>query len=271
MPYVQCKGKKIYYEVHGEGTPLVMLNGIMMSTLSWAMFLPELTKENQVILLDFFDQGQSDKMTSNYKQDIQVEVVKAVIDELNLKAIHLFGISYGGEIALQFTLRYGNLVDKLLLFNTVAWTSPWLADIGAGWKKAAELADAEMFYHVSIPVIYSPSFYTQHVAWMNERKALLMQVFNPPFLKAMSRLIESAEGFDVRSQLATIEASTLVVSSELDFITPVADQLAIHQGIQDSAYAEIKNCGHASMYEKPMEFISMLKGFLSLEAAPKIV
>jgi len=114
MPHTNYHGKKIYYELHGEGEPRIILNGIMMSTLSWSIFLPELTKGNQVILLDLFDQGQSDKMAHCYKQDLQVEMVKAVVDELEVDTINLLGIFYGGEIDLQFALKYGHFIHKLL-------------------------------------------------------------------------------------------------------------------------------------------------------------
>jgi len=271
MPYTNHQGKKIYYEVHGEGESLIILNGIMMSTLSWSMFLPELIKGNQVILLDFVDQGQSDKMEHSYKQDLQVEVVKAVVDELKLENFNLLGISYGGEIALQFTLKYENFVQKLLLFNTTAWTNPWLYDIGVGWKQVAKTNDGELFYNVTIPVIYSPSFYTQHAAGMNARKELLKGVFNQSFLAAMFRLIESAEGYDIRDQLWNIKAKTLIVGSDFDFITPAPDQQELHKGVLNSTYFQIKNCGHASMYEKPLEFLNILKGYLSVETAPKII
>jgi len=271
MPNLQHNGKNIYYEVHGEGKPLVMLNGIMMSTLSWAMFLPELTKNNQVILLDFFDQGQSDQLEHSYQQDVQVEAVKAVVDELNLENINLFGISYGGEIALQFAIKYGQVMDKLLLFNTTAWTNPWLCDIGKGWKQAAATGDGTFFYNVSIPIVYSPHFYTKHATWMNERKQLLKNVFTPSFLSAMTRLIESAEGYDVRDQLAQIEAKTLIVGSDHDFVTPAVDQQEIYQKIPEATYFEMKDCGHASMYEKPLEFTSILTGYLSVKTAPKII
>ena len=271
MPHINYQGKKIYYEVHGEGAPLVILNGIMMSTVSWSLFLPELIKDNQVILLDFFDQGQSDKMEHSYKQDLQVEVVKAVVDELKIENINLLGISYGGEVALQFTLKYGDFVHKLLLFNTTAWTNPWLDDIGVGWKQVAKTNDGEAFYNVTIPIVYSPSFYTQHAKGMSARKEFLKDVFNSSFLAAMIRLIESAEGYDIRDQLSHIKAKTLIVGSDFDFITPAPDQHEIHKAIPHSTYFQIKNCGHASMYEKPLEFLNILKGYLSVETAPKII
>ncbi len=271
MPYVSYKNKNIYYEVYGDGEPLVILNGIMMSHGSWQVFVEELSKNNKLILLDFLDQGKSDKMDESYKQDIQVEVVKAVIDELKLTKINLFGISYGGEVALQFAIKYEEYISKLLLFNTTSYTNPWLQDIGRGWINAAEYNNGEAFYNVTIPIIYSPSFYTKNIEWMNKRKEFLYNVFNEEFLKAMIRLIESAEGYDVRSHIDKISSKTLVVSSEYDFITPANEQEFIKDKIKDSTYIMIKDSGHASMYEKPIEFLSIIKGFLSIVSFTKIV
>lgn len=271
MPYTNYKNKKIYYEVHGEGTPLVILNGIMMSHGSWQAFVEELSKNNKLILLDFLDQGKSDKMDESYKQDIQVEVVKTVIDELKLEKINLFGISYGGEVALQFALKYEELLNRLILFNTTSYTNPWLQDIGRGWINAAEANNKEAFYNVTIPIIYSPSFYTKNIEWMNKRKDFLYKVFNEDFLEAMIRLIESAEGYDIRNKIDKINTNTLVVSSEYDFVTPANEQEYIKEKIKNSTYIMIKDSGHASMYEKPIEFLSILKGYLSIVNFTKIV
>ena len=265
MPFAKYNEQSIYYEVHGSGEPLVILNGVMMSHLSWQMFLPELTKNHQVILLDFFDQGKSDKMDRDYPQDIQVEAVKAVLDDLKLEKINLFGISYGGEIAIQFALKYQGFLKRLLLFNTTAYTSPWLQDIGKGWVQAAKTYSGEMFYNITIPIIYSPGFYTKSIHWMNQRKDFLYSVFTEEFLNATIRLINSAEKLDLRDRLGEIEVDTLVVSSDTDFVTPATEQEFIHQKISGSTYLEIKNCGHASMYERPDEFITIVRGFLARE------
>lgn len=271
MPYLKYSDKNIYYEVHGEGKPLVILNGIMMSHKSWYGLLPAMIKDNKVILLDFVDQGNSDKMDDSYKQDLQVEVVKTVIDELKLNKVNLFGISYGGEVAMQFALKYGEYINKLLLFNTTPCTSPWLRDIGRGWVNAAEVNSAEAFYNVTIPIIYSPKFYTENQEWMMNRRKTLLEIFNKEFLEAMIRLVHSAEGYDIREKLNNIKNDTMIVSSELDFVTPVADQVFIHNKIQNSKHVFIRDCGHASMYEKPNEFLSILLGYLRVEKYVKIV
>ena len=70
------KGKKVYYELHGEGEPILVLNGIMMSTESWNAFKPSFSKDNLLILVDFFDQGRSDRLDFEYKHDLQVDLLK---------------------------------------------------------------------------------------------------------------------------------------------------------------------------------------------------
>lgn len=272
MPEILYNNKKIYYEAYGEGEPLILLNGIMMSHLSWKLFIPELSKDKKLILCDFFDQGKSEKLEGvDYKHDVQVEILKALIDHLRIEKANICGISYGGEIALQFAIKYQEHVNKLLIFNTASYTTPWLHDIGRAWINAAKTYDPDIFYHVAIPYIYSPLFYTENYRWMEKRKELLQDVFTEDFLNAMVRLTQSSEGYDIRNSLKEIKVDTLVVGADYDYITPLVEQEYIHSNIKDSQFMVIKNCGHASMYEKPNEFVALVNGFLSIEKCLSIV
>lgn len=261
MPYFELNQKQVYYEVHGEGQPLLILNGIMMSTQSWHRFLEPLTKHNQLILLDMLDQGATDAMDGEYKHDVQVECVYGLLKHLELEQVDLFGISYGGEIALQFALDYPDYVNKLLLFNTTAWTSPWLEEVGHAWNFAS--GHWESYYATTIPVIYSPHFYVNNIEWITQRKAQLKEVFsNPDFIQRMIRLTNSSIGYDVRDRINQIDHPTLIVSSEYDFVTPKNEQASLHQAIQSSEWVTIPNVGHASMYESPEVFLSLVLGFI---------
>jgi len=262
---------EIYYEDYGQGFPLVILNGIMMSTQSWKPFIPSFSNSNRLILVDFLDQGRSSKLDGlEYTQAIQVDVVKALCDHLALTSIDLFGISYGGEIAMQCAILYPNLIRRLLLFNTTAYTSPWLREVGHAWNHAA--SDAEAYYATTIPVIYSPKFYTENAAWMENRKKILLGVFaNPTFINAMIRLTNSAENHDCRSRLGEITAPTLVVSCQYDFVTPNHEQEFLVQAIPNASLVMIPDSGHASMYEKPMLFSSLVLGFIATLKADRII
>ena len=263
--FFKYKQYNVYYDVIGSGEPLVILNGIMMSTKSWDIFAKPFSENNTLIRVDFLDQGQSDKVPNlAYDQWIQVDLLKALFDHLSLNKVNIVGISYGGEVALKFTIKHQEYVRKLALFNTTAKTSDWLKEIGEGWIIAGRTRNPEAYYKVAIPVIYSSEFYRTNLKWMKKREQALKPIFsNSDFLDAMERLTKSAENHDVISDLSKIKVPTLVVSSDQDYLTPTHEQQVIVDNIKDSRHIIIPKVGHASMYEVPELFISLVLGFVN--------
>lgn len=264
MPFFDFNGKNVYYEDMGEGKPVVLLNGIMMSTPSWEMFREPFSSANRLILLDFLDQGKSDKMDTPYTQEIQAEVLRALLDELGLEKVSLVGISYGGEVALAFSVKHQERIDRMVLFNTSYRTSPWLRDIGDAWNLTSE--NALGYYLTTIPVIYSPKFYNERKDFMDARRNLLVaNVFsNKTFMDAMVRLTRSAEDFNLEESLKGVGTRTLIVSSDTDFLTPRAEQERLRQLLRNSDHLVIPDAGHASMYEKPLLFSALALGFINV-------
>jgi pimeloyl-ACP methyl ester carboxylesterase len=268
MAYFTFQGKKVFYKLDGEASfdTLMILNGIMMSHKSWELFIPNLTQHFQVLRVDMLDQGESDHLKAGYTQALQADMLSALITHIGLEKVHLAGISYGGNVALQFALKYPAQTHKLVLFNAVARTSEWLRDIGRGWNKVAATRDGEAYYHVTIPLIYSPNFYSRKIKWMEKRKQTLIPVFSTPeFLDAMIRLTESAESHDVFKNLNTIETPTLVIAADQDMLTPPHEQEAIVNAMPIARLITFRETGHASMYERPELFITTLVGYLSHE------
>jgi pimeloyl-ACP methyl ester carboxylesterase len=265
MAYLDFKGRNIFYDVQGEGKPILILNGIMMSTKSWEPFVKTLSFQNQLIRLDFIDQGQSDKLENSfYTQSIQVDIIECLLKELNLSRVNLVGISYGGEVAILFAAKHPHMVERLVLFNTTPYTSPWLQEIGHQWNAIGRTRDGKTYYQATIPVIYSPSYFESRLDWMKKREQLLIPIFsNSVFLDAMERLTNSAENFDARKELDAITCPTLIVAADEDYLTPIANQRALHQMIKESEMVILPGVGHASMYERPMLFVTMVLGFIN--------
>ena len=266
MAYFELDGKKLYYEVHGQGEPIIMLNGVIMSTASWQMFVPAISKHNQLILLDFFDQGQSDKLVGeSYTLARQVAALKGLYDHLGLKKASVVGTSYGGNTALKFASEYPDMVEKLIIFHATPKTSDWLQSIGKAWISSKD--NPQNFYNTAIPVIYSPEFYNDNLEWMHQRERLLVEnVFtNKDFMDAMERLTNSGNCHDVRDQLGQITAKTLVVSAEHDMLTPKEDQQFIVKNIKNAELVHLPDSGHASMYEKPTLYVSLILGFVNAD------
>lgn len=265
MANLNYKGRSIYYDIKGEGKPILILNGIMMSTKSWEPFVSTLSENNKLIRLDFIDQGQSDRLENSiYMQDVQVEIIVELLHELKIAKVNVVGISYGGEIAVQLAYLHPHMVDRLILFNTTPYTSPWLAEIGHSWINIGKTRNGQNYYQATIPVIYSPSFYASRLDWMKKREAYLVPIFsNPAFLDAMERLTNSAESYDARNHLNQITAPTLIVSGDEDYLTPLADQKKLHEAIKGSYHVILPGVGHASMYEVPMMFSTLVLGFIN--------
>ena len=264
MSSFHFQDKTVYYEVVGEGRPLLMLNGIMMSTRSWAPFLPALQKVGcQPILVDLLDQGQSEAMGKDFPIQLQARMLEAFLQHLGIPQADIFATSYGGEVALNLVVIRPDLIGRMVLANTVARTNAWLKEIGEAWILAGN--NPRAYYATTIPVIYSPAFYDRRAEWMENRKRLLTSTAfaSDDFQRRMARLTRSAESHDVVDQLPGIPCPTLLISSQQDHITPPEEQALLAERMPNAELVMLPKTGHAAFYERPDLFTAILTGFLS--------
>lgn len=252
----------IYYEVHGEGQPLVLLNGIMMNTLSWAEHIPRLKDRYQVIVYDMRDQGQSARLEEGYDIGIHAEDLKRLIDHLDIHETHLLGVSYGGQVALIFSLRFPEMVEKMVLSNTAAYVDQYLLSMGQMWKRAAKLYDGEAFFDLALIPIYSRSFYNHHYDWLANRRQLFRDFLTREWFDGFIRLASSNEAYDLRGEISNIDKETLLIAAEKDMITPPEQMLEMNRAIKNSQFVSIPDAGHAAFLEKLDTFCTLIKGFL---------
>lgn len=265
MPFFKYKDKDIYYEVRGEGKPILVLNGLMMSTLSWEPFMNTLTERNQVILYDMLDQGKSSRMVGEeYTHDIQVDLTYELINFLGYEKVNLCGLSYGAEVALEFSARHPEKVDRLVVLNGTASTTPWIKAMGDSWNKTAKDGDGEHYFRVSYPGIFSPHFYNDNLEFMEKREKVLIPVFdNKEFRERMIRLTNSSVSYNVRDILGNITAPTLIVAGEEDFLLPLYESKYLNHNIKDSQLVILYETGHTTVYERPHLIMSLTLGFIN--------
>lgn len=120
---VLVNGKKIYYEVYGQGEPLFLLHGFTLSSQSWLPYVEDFDKEYEVYLIDLTGHGKSDA----FKEDLSI---KSVAEDLNLLVQHLkldkikaIGFSYGGDVLYQLALLNPSLIESMITIGAVGtWT-----------------------------------------------------------------------------------------------------------------------------------------------------
>jgi 3-oxoadipate enol-lactonase len=252
----------IYYEVHGEGRPLVFLNGIMMNTLSWVEHIQRLKGQYQLIVYDMRDQTQSAKLEEGYDISIHAEDLKKLIEHLKIEKANLFGLSYGGQVAMIFALRYPELIDKLILANTSTYVDQYLLSIGQMWKRAARLYDGEAFFDLSLIPIYSRTFYNNNFDWLMNRRQLFKDYLTKEWFDGFIRLASSNENFDVTNEIEKIKNETLLIAAEQDIIMPYSQMFEMSKRIENSQFVCIPDAGHAAFLEKIDTTCTLIRGFL---------
>lgn len=105
----------LYYEVYGEGEPIVLLHGNSGSIRDFYQQIPVLSTNYKVIALDTRGQGKStDTSKNDLSYSIFADDLKRLTDELGLKKINIVGWSDGGNTGLEFVLKYPENVNKLI-------------------------------------------------------------------------------------------------------------------------------------------------------------
>ncbi|WBV61749.1 alpha/beta fold hydrolase [Chryseobacterium camelliae] len=119
---VKLNNAELYYEIYGEGEPLVLLHGNGGSIQEFYKQIPELSKKFKVIAIDTRAQGKSKDFTKgdlNYK--IFADDLKNVMEYLNVAKANILGWSDGGNTGLEFALKYPQYLNKLVIIGANAF------------------------------------------------------------------------------------------------------------------------------------------------------
>ena len=109
---MKANGQNLYYEVHGEGPPLVLIMGIGYDLTLWGLHqIPAFSKDFQVIVFDNRDVGRSSQASNSYTIKDMADDLAALLDGLEIDKTNILGLSMGGMIAQEFALNYSNRVD----------------------------------------------------------------------------------------------------------------------------------------------------------------
>jgi len=258
-------GTEIYYEVQGdpEGREtVVFLNGVMASTGSWAFQTPVFEKSGFKILLhDFRGQLKSGKPPGPYSFDDHTADLKALLDSLGLKQVHLVGTSYGGEAGMVFTLSHPEYVKSLSLIDSVSETDSALRGFVELWKTLAEKNSPGEFFRGMLPTIYSSGFLKEKEGFLRDR-ARDFEKIGEDYFRGQICLYETFLGLDITEELPAVGCPVLVVCGEEDLLKPVKFSKLIYDRIPGSEFVVIPGCGHVTIFEKPGELNSLLLGFI---------
>ncbi len=132
---VPVNGIKVYYEVYGEGKPIVLLHGAFMTIeMNWGQLIPELSKTRKVIAIEF--QGHGHTPFSDRKLDLATLAsdVEGVMNHLKVDSADVAGYSMGGSVAYQLAIQSPKRVTRLVIISSTYKSSGWLPQVTNAFK-----------------------------------------------------------------------------------------------------------------------------------------
>ena len=114
--YSEVNGLEMYYEIHGQGKPLVLIHG-GGSTIetSFGNIIPLLSKSRQIIAMELQAHGHTNDRASDLSFEQDADDVAKLLQNLQIKKADFLGFSNGGQTTLEIALRHKNIVGKIIL------------------------------------------------------------------------------------------------------------------------------------------------------------
>src|SRR5512139_364679 len=130
--YANVNGLTMYYEIHGEGQPLILLHGGLGGVSMFERILPDLAQTRQVIAVELQGHGHTADIDRPLSFESMADDVAALLEHLELPSADILGYSLGGGVALRTIIRHPELVRKLVAVSTPCKSDGWYAEVRAG-------------------------------------------------------------------------------------------------------------------------------------------
>jgi len=114
MSGLKVNGIDIYYEIHGQGDPLVLIMGLRRNTEWWYPQIPTLSVHFRVIAFDNRGVGRSGKPEMDYSIRLFADDTAGSMDAMGIDSAHILGVSMGGYIAQELAINYPDRVRRLM-------------------------------------------------------------------------------------------------------------------------------------------------------------
>jgi len=241
----EVNGARIYYEIHGEGAPLLLLHGFGGSGRGFQRFLDDYAASYRVITPDLRGHGRSTNPSGEFTHRQAAKDVYALLDKLGIQSVRGIGASTGGMTLLHMATQQPERVEAMVLAGATIYFPEQAREIMR--SRAPESITAEDY----------------------ERGRRTHQNGDEQILALRRQFYNFKDSYDDMNftppYLATIKARTLIVHGDRDQFFPVNIPVEMYQSIPNSSLWIIPNGGHGPHQQHPEEFLKLTKKFLAGE------
>lgn len=224
MPKIKVNDIEMYYEIHGQGEPLVMLHAFSLSGKMWEQFIPEYSKHFKLFVVDQRGHGQSTNPSKRFTHRQSATDVYTLLDKLGVNRFNALGYSSGAMTLVHMATQQPERIEKLVLIGPTTYFPKPCREIMAEMT-AENIVDADWGYY-------------RKIGYTDDQTKMLRQQFH-----------DMKDSFDDMNftppLMSTIKAKTLIIHGDRDEFFPVSIPVSMYESIPCSYLFVVPNFGHS--------------------------
>ena len=252
------------HRIDGEGEPVLLLNGGMMSIGAWEPIATALASRFRVVRCDFRGQllspGEPEPRLETHVRDL-VEL----IDGLGLDRVHLVGTSYGGLVGLLFAALHPECAASLSVIAATGRITPEFWESTARCRElaleAAAGGEGGRVLEYILTETYTPEYLERQAAALafHRRWVAALPVV---WFRGLAAILASVEGVDLTPRLGDIRCPAMIVAGEQDAMFPPEQSRALAEAIPGARLEIVPGAPHGIVIEDPDVTARLLLDFL---------
>jgi pimeloyl-ACP methyl ester carboxylesterase len=267
MPTVQANGLDIYYEVQGEGEPLVLIPYLAADQACYAFQVADYAKNFTCFSVDLRGAGLSGKPVGTYTTELFADDIAAFMQEAGIGSAHVAGLSLGAATGMWLAAKHPARVKSLSLHSAWPRTDEFLRAAVEGWQVMAQGLGSvpEMVIKGIFPWCFTPGMYAARPEYVDSLAEFVRGRPMPP-VDAFLRQSEAVLTHDASGVLGSVRAPTQITFGRHDAVTSTRFAGPLTEAIPGSELVVFEDCSHAPIYENVEEFNQRTLAFLQRHA-----
>ncbi|HAL48431.1 MAG TPA: hypothetical protein DCP37_11825 [Dehalococcoidia bacterium] len=255
-------GTRLYYEVAGEGHPLVLVHGFTLDTRMWDPQFELFAQRHRTIRYDVRGHGKSADPVADQAYSHSDDLL-TLLRYLDVEHAHILGLSLGAMIASDLVLTYPSVVDALILVDTSGLGGfPFPSDVAETLTRINVTAK-EKGVDAARQIWMSMGWFSPALEKPDVRNAALQIVGDYRGWHWLNRNPVVRPNPPAVGRLDSVVAPTLVIVGDRDMPYNLEIAETLEKGIPNAKKAVITGSGHMSNMEEPLAFNEVVLRFLS--------
>ncbi len=260
MPKVAARGTELHYERAGSGEPLLLIQGMSGTHVSWGeQFKGALEESFDVVAFDNRGIGLSERISEPFTIAEMAEDTAALLDELGWESAHVLGISMGGMIAQELALAHPGRLRSLTLGCTYCGgPGSQLMPQENAEKLLASFAsgDRDQAIRAGYEVNLSPGFRADEDTFAAFHE---MATSVPAARDVIQLQLQAILGHDTSARLGNIATPTLILHGTVDGVLPYPNGEQIASLMPSASFETFEDIGHMFWWEQPQRSAELVR------------